>query len=141
MEKDSDFLQHKLPAKFILLGEDDIDDKELLEEIFCEADASVRLQFFNNGKKVITHLETCREPLPCLIILDFNMPELNGAEILKMLSANKRLAPIPKIIWSTSNAPVYKSICLEYGARDYLVKPSTISDLQNMVKYMLAYCQ
>src|SRR5688572_26558933 len=91
--------------KFILLGEDDIDDQEILEEIFSTVDTSLNLQFFNNGRKVISHLETADDNLPCLIILDFNMPELNGAEILKILSKDHRLKEIPKIIWSTSDAP------------------------------------
>jgi CheY-like chemotaxis protein len=129
-----------LPSKFILLGEDDIDDQEILEEIFSTIDTSLNLQFFNNGRKVISHLQNSDDKLPCLIILDFNMPELNGAEILKILSKDQRLKKIPKIIWSTSDAPVYREMCLELGASDYLVKPSRINAMENMVKHMLSYC-
>lgn len=139
-DKEPPKLTTDVPAKFILLGEDDIDDQEILEEIFSTVDSSFNLQFFNNGRKVISHLENTGNSLPCLIVLDFNMPELNGAEILKILSRNERLEPVPKIIWSTSNAPVYKAMCLELGAVDYLVKPSRINELENMVKYMLSYC-
>jgi CheY-like chemotaxis protein len=139
-KKHTQSLPGKLSSKFILLGEDDIDDQEILQEVFYETDSSLHLQFFNNGRKVISHLESSADYLPCLIILDYNMPELNGAEILKILSHNERFTSIPKIIWSTSDAPVYKSICLEYGASDYLVKPSKIDVLENMVKYMLSFC-
>ena len=127
-------------SKFILLGEDDIDDQEILEEIFSTVDSNCSLQFFNNGKKVLSHLESSKDNLPCLIVLDFNMPELNGADILKILSQDQRYHKIPKIIWSTSDAPVFRSMCLELGASDYLVKPSKITALQNMVKHMLTYC-
>ena len=127
--------------KFILLGEDDIDDQEILEEIFSDVDPSCRLKFINNGKKLISHLEDVKdEHLPCLIILDYNMPELNGAEILKTLDGNTRLKKVPKIIWSTSNAPAYRTKCMELGASDYLVKPSKINMLEDMVKHMLSYC-
>ncbi len=129
-----------LPSKFILLGEDDIDDQEILEEIFSTEDTSLNLQFFNNGQKVISHLEDAADNLPCLIVLDFNMPELNGAEILKKLSGNDRFNSIPKIVWSTSDSPVYKAMCLELGACDYLVKPSSINALRDIVKQMLSYC-
>lgn len=129
-----------LPSKFILLGEDDIDDQEILEEIFSTEDTSLNLQFFNNGQKVISHLEDAADNLPCLIVLDFNMPELNGAEILKKLSGNDRFNSIPKIVWSTSDSPVYKALCLELGACDYLVKPSSINALRDIVKQMLSYC-
>jgi len=140
MEEKHTQLPRNLFSKFILLGEDDIDDQEILQEVFFEVDSSLHLQFFNNGRKVISYLESSGDSLPCLIILDYNMPELNGAEILKILSRDERLTSIPKIIWSTSDAPVYKSICLEYGASDYLVKPSKINVLENMVKYMLSFC-
>lgn len=127
--------------KFILLGEDDIDDQEILEEVFFSIDPSCRLHFINNGKKVVSHLEEIHdEHVPCLIILDYNMPELNGAEILKSLHDNHRVGKVPKIIWSTSNAPAYKNKYLELGARDYLVKPSKINMLEDMVKHMLSYC-
>jgi Response regulator containing CheY-like receiver, AAA-type ATPase, and DNA-binding domains len=127
--------------KFILLGEDDIDDQEILEEIFSSIDSSLQLHFINNGKKLVAHLdEVHEENLPCLIVLDYNMPELNGAEILKNLQENHRVHKVPKIIWSTSNAPAYKNMCLELGACDYLVKPSKIDMLENMVKHMLSYC-
>src|SRR5437764_7291832 len=87
------------PGKVILLGEDDIDDQEILEEIFSSIDPSLRLQFINNGKKLVSHLEKVKnERLPCLIVLDYNMPELNGAEILKNLHNNLRVKSIPKII-------------------------------------------
>ena len=143
--KEKDNPQRKLTAsrsqKFILLGEDDIDDQEILEEVFSSIDSSFSLHFINNGKKVVAHLEEIHdEHLPCLIVLDYNMPELNGAEILKSLQGNHRINKVPKIIWSTSNAPAYKNMCLELGASDYLVKPSKINMLEQMVRHMLSYC-
>lgn len=130
-----------VPTKYILLGEDDIDDEEIIEEIFFAIDPSLQVQFIDNGQKLISYLEEVTDNLlPCLIILDFNMPGLNGAEILKNLNHNQRVQHVPKIIWSTSNAPAYKKMCLELGARDYLVKPSRIKDLEQMIRHMLSYC-
>ena len=134
-------LGHLTKGKTILLGEDDIDDQEILEEIFSSIDTSLNLKFFNNGHKVIQHLDNLEDiHLPCLIVLDFNMPELNGAEILKVLGENKKLEHIPKIIWSTSDAPSYKQMCFDLGAKDYLVKPSKISALEDIARHMLSYC-
>lgn len=127
--------------KFILVGEDDIDDQEILEEVFETVDSNLRLHFVNNGEKLIAHIDMLQdEHLPCLILLDYNMPELNGAEILKKLQENERVIRVPKIIWSTSNAPAFRAKCLELGACDYLVKPSKISLLEDMVKHMLSFC-
>jgi CheY-like chemotaxis protein len=126
--------------KLILIGEDDIDDKEILEEIFSSLDPSIKLTFGNDGQKLVSFLENApSENLPGLIILDYNMPHMNGAEILKSLQENERVKHIPKIIWSTANADGFRNICLQLGASDYLVKPSRFSDLQLMIKQMLSF--
>jgi CheY-like chemotaxis protein len=127
-------------VKLILIGEDDIDDKEILEEIFSSLDPSIKLTFINDGQKLVSYLQnTASANMPGLIILDYNMPHLNGSEILKSLQQNERVKDIPKIIWSTANAEGFKNICLQLGACEYLVKPSRYSDLQSMIKQMLSF--
>jgi len=90
-------LIEKAPSsKFILLGEDDIDDEELLKELFSSVDDSFKLTFINNGRQLIEHLDTLSDnELPCLLILDYNMPELNGADILQSLKNKSRYDGIP----------------------------------------------
>jgi len=130
-----------MPDKFILLGEDDADDEELLKEVFTSIDNSFSMRFANNGRKLVTHLEQLPDnDLPCLIILDYNMPELNGAEILKSLKSEARYDSIPKIIWSTSGSETYKRLCLELGACEYIIKPSSFKELTDVARYMLSFC-
>jgi len=130
-----------LSSKLILVGEDDLDDQELLKEAFVSVDDSFALIFASNGPEVLTLLENCDDKgLPCLIVLDYNMPGSNGAEILKELKRNSRYDSIPKIIWSTSRSHTYKDICLELGANDYLVKPSNVNELVDICRYMLSSC-
>ena len=126
----------------ILIGEDDMDDKEIIEEAFAEIDPSVKVHFVNNGQNLLSFLtETPSDDLPSLIVIDYNMPGLNGAEILKSLDGNSKVKNIPKVIWSTSGASQYKSSCLSLGAYDYLVKPSSVRELENLVKYLLSLCK
>ena len=128
-------------SKFILLGEDDIDDEELLKELFSSVDGSFELTFINNGRQLIEYLDGLSDnQLPCLLILDYNMPELNGADILENLRARARYADIPKIIWSTSGDETYRKKCLDLGAEDYIIKPSSVSELERAIKYMISYC-
>jgi CheY-like chemotaxis protein len=128
-------------SKFILLGEDDIDDEELLKDVFASIDHSFSLLFVNNGRDIIGSLEKLDDHhLPCLIILDYNMPALNGAEILLELKRNKRYDHIPKIIWSTSASNTYKKSCLEAGASDYVIKPSNMEGLTEVARHMLTFC-
>lgn len=125
----------------IIFGEDDIDDIDFLKETFSTVDNSFTLLFIDKGRKLIATLETLADhALPCLLVLDYNMPELNGAEILAHLESNKRYASIPKIIWSTSGSDTYKNKCLELGAVDYVIKPGNVKDYIETVRYMLSFC-
>ena len=132
----------KIPSsKFILLGEDDIDDEELLKELFSSVDNSFLLTFINNGKQLVDYLDALPENLlPCLIVLDYNMPELSGADILEILKTRERYNSVPKIIWSTSGTETFRKRCLELGAEDYLIKPSRVSELIQAIQYMISFC-
>ena len=129
-------------CKFILLGEDDIDDQELLKEIFLSIDSSLGVIPINNGPRLLKYLDDLHvDSLPSILILDYNMPEMNGAEILEILKGNPRFDSIPKIIWSTSNSDNYKHLCLKHGADDYIVKPSSMNALVEVAKHMLSFCR
>ena len=129
------------PSKFILVGEDDTDDQEMLTEVFSSIDKSFILLFVNNGKEVLSALQKLRDDqLPCLVVLDYNMPGLNGAEIVKEIGQNERYKDIPKIVWSTSGSDQFKKLCLELGAVDYVIKPSNNADLEKIARYMLSIC-
>jgi len=131
----------EVPSKFILLGEDDADDQEMLKEVFASIDQSFILFFVNNGSEVFSALEKLRDDqMPCLIVLDYNMPGPSGADILRELGTKERYKNIPKIIWSTSGSEKFRSICLELGAVDYIIKPTSIDDLEKAAHYMLSVC-
>jgi CheY-like chemotaxis protein len=128
------------PTRHILFGEDDPDEEDFLREIFASLDPGCILTFINNGKKLLATLEKLPvEELPGLIVLDYNMPELNGAEILQELKRNPRYDGIPKIIWSTSGSELYKKLCLESGALEYFIKPSSIKELEKIARHLLTY--
>ena len=131
----------ELPTKFILLGEDDSDDQEMLKDVFASVDISIILFFVNNGGEILSALEKLKDDqMPCLIVLDYNMPGLSGADILRELSSNRRYKDIPKVVWSTSGSEKFRNLCLELGAVDYVIKPNNIKDLENTARYMLSLC-
>jgi CheY-like chemotaxis protein len=132
--------QIKNSSKIILVGEDDPDDQEFLKEIFATVDSTYSLIFAHNGSQILVHLGSCHDgDLPCLILLDYNMPELNGADILTELKKDRRYDNIPKIIWSTSSSLTYKNMCLELGANDYMVKPSSMNALMDIARQIIVY--
>jgi CheY-like chemotaxis protein len=122
----------------ILIAEDDPDDQELLREAFLEVDPGMRVFSFFSGKKFLHELESM-DSVPAMIILDYNIPEMNGAELLQYLSGKEQYKSMIKIVWSTSDSPFYINACLASGANAYFVKPSTLSGLTELAKRMLSY--
>ena len=128
-------------CKLILVADDDVEDLELLQEALLQCEPDLKIQFANSGKRILDFLmNNIDNGLPSLIILDYNMPDMNGAEVLAKLSNNPRYQAIPKVVWSTSNNSKYIRECMESGATSYFVKPSSAKELQNQAKEMLALC-
>jgi CheY-like chemotaxis protein len=127
--------------KLILLADDDQEDLELLEEAIQSCEPLTRMHSVLNGRLAIDYLENSGDgDLPCLIVLDYNMPEMNGANVLERISNIPRYKNIPKLVWSTSNNSAYIKECMEKGATAYFVKPANHKQLQQLAKDMLNYC-
>jgi CheY-like chemotaxis protein len=125
----------------ILMADDDLEDIELMETAIIRIAPKVTLQKVVNGKDVIDYLAQRSEAdLPCLIILDYNMPELTGAEVLSIICKEKRYENIAKIVLSTSSTPAYINECMKNGATEYFVKPDNMTALATMAKKLLDYC-
>lgn len=134
-------LKSKENTPYIFLAEDDLDDQELLIEAISSFNQSIEVEIVTNGKKAVSFLERLEpEENPCLIVLDYNLPEMSGAEILAQISHLKKFDDIIKVVWSTSNSPVYEKMCLELGAQAYIVKPNDISGINKLAQLMLQMC-
>lgn len=122
-------------ASKILVVDDDKEDHMILQEYFSEANIADQVAFVENGVKALQYLENIADAddLPKLIVLDLNMPLLNGSQTLLQLKQNVRLKNIPVIIYSTSESENEKRKCLSFGAIDYMVKPVTMEEGQRMV--------
>ena len=88
----------------ILFADDDEEDQLILRDAFREIGFPDTLQFVNNGEQVIEYLQSLAhsEQMPCLIVLDLNMPKMNGTETLHVLKNTVEYENIPVIIFSTS---------------------------------------
>lgn len=122
------------------MAEDDIDDQEMLEFAVKEVDPLAEIVSITNGRKFIALLDGVPDhELPVLIILDYNLPELTGVEIVKLLNQKGRYHAIPKVMWSTSSSPVHKTISIELGILDYIIKPSDMASFISIAKHMLSF--
>lgn len=126
------------PAR-ILIADDDAEDLELMEEVIREVAPATELLKFSNGRMAQQYLESAAtSALPGLVILDYNMPELNGAEVLLYMQNQDRLNTIPRVVLSTSSSSYSRRECLANGAREYIVKPDNINDLRILAHRLVA---
>ena len=119
----------------ILVVDDDLEDHVILQGFFSEAGLDGKVQYRENGQQALFFLEGILDDalLPRLIVLDLNMPILNGTQTLLRLKQTPRLRSIPVIIFSTSQNETEKRKCLSLGAVDYLVKPLTLEEGRNII--------
>lgn len=128
------------PQQYILMIEDDADDRYITETVFIENGYPIRLEFLLHDVEVIDHLANyADEHLPALIILDKNLPKTNGFELLSRLKAHNRYKYIPIIIvsGSASEKEIVESYLL--GANSFIQKPLTNHVTTERIKSFVQY--
>lgn len=122
----------------ILLIEDDQIEIMKFNRILTKIDSEHEIIEANNGEDALNILSN-KEALPSLILLDLNMPKVNGIEFLKILKNDEALKYIPTVILTTSNN--YKDMleCYKIGIAGYMVKPLKYEDYKNKLIKVLSY--
>lgn len=126
-------------VKTILYADDDLDDKTWVSEAGELLNYTLDIHFVGNGREVLEYLEKMQDEKPLLIVLDLNMPELDGRQTLKKLKTSNEYKNIPVVIVTTSSNKTDKEICDRLGASLYLIKPDTHAGWQLIVKRLLPY--
>lgn len=123
--------------KKVLYADDDLDDKAWIEEA-CHAEAeSLEIDFVENGRQALEYLQTHTDATPSLIVLDLNMPGLDGRQTLQKLKADERFSEIPVAIVTTSTSRMDMEVCKRLGAEIFLTKPDTIAEWQQVIRQLL----
>ena len=122
----------------VLLVEDSPGDVRLTREAFREANGSVRLHVASDGVEAMAFLRRENEyrdsPRPDFILLDLNLPRMDGREVLAHIKADASLRMIPTVILTTSDADADVLRSYELNANAYLRKPVTLEAFENLVK-------
>jgi len=129
---------------FILIAEDDTDDRFLLRSAFKENGYNDTLHFVENGVELLDYLQSTATPgsevkTPRFILLDLNMPKKDGREVLKEIKQNPAFKNIPVIIFSTTNNEQEMRRCYELGANSYITKPNSFESLIKTVAALRSY--
>ena len=119
----------------ILMADDDPDDRLMMKEALDENNFSHSLQFVEDGEELLDYLHQRgkfigqKVATPSLILLDLNMPKIDGREALSQIKSDARLKRIPVIILSTSRAEEDIVKTYDLGVNSFISKPVHYNDL------------
>jgi DNA-binding response OmpR family regulator len=123
----------------ILLVEDDTVDVMTVKRALKELRVTNRVDVADNGEDAFAWLKNSHHERPCLILLDLNMPKMNGLEFLKLLKHDETLKRIPVVILTTSTNEQDKIESFKLGVAGYMVKPVDYQQFVDVVKTIDRY--
>lgn len=126
----------------ILWADDDYDDLQMMQEILSKKKGNFEIIEVHNGKEALEYLAKAKEraELPCLIILDINMPVLDGRETLSILKKTDDYKDIPVVVFTTSESEIDRLYCKKFNT-EMVTKPPTFKTLANVLDKLLKFCR
>jgi len=125
----------------ILMADDDADDRMLAQDAFETNRLGNELRFVEDGEELLDYLhrrgkyvDPESSPRPGIILLDLNMPRLDGREALKEIKADPELHSIPIIVLTTSSAEEDITRTYDLGVNSFITKPVTFEGLVDVIK-------
>ena len=128
--------------KSILWADDDSDDLMMMKEILLKNSRNYQIMEVHNGREALDYLQQAHESknLPCLIILDINMPILDGKETLSIIKKSEIYSKIPVVVFTTSSSELDKLFCRRMDV-EMITKPPHYKSLESAVLRLLQFCQ
>jgi CheY-like chemotaxis protein len=138
--------ENKIPIT-ILICDDDEDDRMLTQQALQDAHVSNSVRFVVDGEQLLDYLyqrgeyagETGKAPRPGLILLDLNMPKMNGREALKIIKEDKSLHDIPIVVLTTSRLDEDIVRSYQLGVNSFITKPVTFTGLVDAMNVLGRY--
>jgi CheY-like chemotaxis protein len=126
----------------IVIIEDDVDDQELLQEIFNDLDYPNQISFFTDGEQALSYINK-EDVFPFLILSDINMPKLNGLELKKKIhtDAQLQLKCIPYLFFTTSASKKAVIDAYSMSAQGFFIKQTSHKELQRTIRAIIEYWQ
>lgn len=138
--------RHKIPIT-ILICDDDEDDRLMTQQALEDAHISNTVRFVEDGEQCLDYLfqrgeyagERGLAPRPGLILLDLNMPKVDGREVLKAIKGDASLKNIPVVVLSTSSLDEDIARSYQLGVNSFITKPVTFSGLVEAMNVLGRY--
>ena len=125
--------------KPILLVEDDRVDVMTVQRALKEISVTNRLEIAGDGEEALAFLRNPKNESPCIILLDVNMPRMNGIEFLREVKQDKALKRIPVVMLTTSADEQDKFESFELGVAGYIIKPVDFYQFVEVVRTIDLY--
>ena len=131
-------LQHK---HTIVYAEDDWDDVQFVRDCFKKYSEKIELVHAPNGSEALSALDDLQQQgmTPCLIILDINMPLMDGRQALVKIKETHYLKKVPVVIFTTSNSFMDKEFATKWGA-DFITKPLRYAEVEGLAEEFVRRC-
>jgi CheY-like chemotaxis protein len=123
----------------ILLVEDDEVDIMIIQRALKELKIDHEVVYCGDGEEALKYLRGCIKEPPCFILLDLNMPRMNGFEFLRVAKSDDSLKKIPIIVLTTSKARENITECFALGAAGYVVKPVSYEKFVEALRTLDSY--
>lgn len=125
----------------LLLVEDNLADARLIRWAIGEANAPVQLETVTNGQEALEFLSKTRnesaQSRPDVMLVDLNLPKIDGLELLKQVKASEEFYDIPVVIFSTSHHADDRERCLKSRATAFYTKPSDLDAFEAMIRRLV----
>jgi two-component system response regulator len=134
-----DLNQKLREAQPILIVEDSADDFEATKRAFGKANLRNVIQHVLSGEDALAYLRSNEKAKPGLILLDLNMPGLDGRKTLEIIKRTPELKKIPIVVLTTSDDERDVKACYELGANTFIQKPVDFDGLISAIKQLKEY--
>ena len=126
----------------IIIIEDDLDDQDVLADVFKSLDYKNEIIFFSEGEKALEYL-TATKIKPFIIFSDINMPKLNGLELMAKVRENEALEikSIPYLFFTTTAEQKHVIDAYSKSIQGFFIKPSSYNEIKEVLKIIIEYWQ
>ena len=129
-----------------MMADDDADDREFVREAFEKSGFHGEFRYVEDGGALVDYLLRAKDvprdlacPMPDLILLDLNMPRVDGYEALKRIKSDEGLRRIPIVVLSTSDSESDIQRTYDQGVNSFITKPSGFGELVEMAGRLKKY--